>query len=298
MSAANSRLRRSVLYVPGSNSRALARAATLPADCIILDLEDAVAPEAKSDARERVAAAIETGGFGHREVIARVNGMDTPWGLADLQRLVQAGADAILLPKVGDADAVNAAQSALAAAGGPPEQAIWIMTETPRGVLALDDILAAHPRINVVVMGTSDLSRELRLRQDTARSGLMQALSHCLLTARAHGVDIIDGVHLALDDDAGFQAVCEQGRAMGFDGKSLIHPCQIAPANLCFGVTEAEFAAAREIVAAWDAARRAGQGLTVVRGKLVEQLHVDEARRLIELHTAHMRHDENNIGTA
>jgi citrate lyase subunit beta/citryl-CoA lyase len=284
------RPRRSALYMPGSNARALEKARELAADCLILDLEDAVAPEAKTLAREQVAAALAAGGYGRRELIVRVNGLDTDWARDDLRAMANAGADAILLPKVDNREIITAAVKELVAAGAPPSLPLWIMAETPRGVLDLDSIVAGQPRLTTVVMGTSDLAKELRVSPHESRAGLGHALSHCVLIARAHGLDIIDGVHLALDDSEGFRAACKQGRELGFDGKSLIHPRQIAAANEYFGISEADVETAREILAAWRTARESNSGLTVVRGQLIEQLHVDEASRKLAIYDAMQEH--------
>lgn len=280
------RPRRSVLYMPGNNARAMEKAQELAADVVIFDLEDAVAPEAKEEARRLAAAAAATGSYGAREVVIRVNGMTTPWSDDDLRAAAGSGVDAVLLPKVESRDAISGAARILDRAGAPATLGIWIMTETPAGVLGLEDIIRDQPRLRAVVMGTSDLARDLRVSPLGERPGLLAALGHSVLAARAHGVDIIDGVYLALDDADGYRRACEQGRALGFDGKSLIHPRQIAGANESFGVSEAEADRAREIVAAWDRARADGLGLTVVQGQLIEQLHVDDARRVIALHEA------------
>lgn len=280
------RPRRSVLYMPGSNARALEKARELPADCLIFDLEDAVAPEAKDAARSQVAATLRAGGYGKREVIVRTNAFDTPWFAADIAAIASCGADAILLPKVEYSKNINETIRLLNNAGAPSDMPIWIMTETPRGVLDLEQIIADQPRLSVVVMGTSDLAKELRVSPTENRTGLLHSLGHCVLTARAHGVDIIDGVHLALDDTEGFQTACQQGHDLGFDGKSLIHPRQIATANESFGISAAAAANAREIVEAWKKVRASGAGVTVVRGQLIEQLHVDEAERLLAIHSA------------
>lgn len=284
------RPRRSVLYMPGSNARALEKARELPADCLIFDLEDAVAPEAKESARDQVVAAIKAGGYGHREIIIRVNGLDTVWAQDDLRAAATAGADAVLLPKVESTTTITEAAAWLDDAGAPTDLPIWIMTETPRGVLDLDSIVAGQSRLQVIVMGTSDLARQMRITSDGDRTGLMYALGSCLLTARARGIDIIDGVHLALDDAEGLRIACQQGRELGFDGKSLIHPRQIAIANEHFGVSTAEAANARKIVAAWQAARKEGLGITVVDGRLVEQLHVEEAERVLAIIKATEEH--------
>lgn len=284
------RPRRSVLYMPGSSTRALKKARELSADCLILDLEDAVAPEAKDTARSQVVASLRAGGFGNREVVIRTNGIDTPWFKYDAAAIASCKADAVLLPKIESPETIKEAIHQLAQAGVAPEMPLWIMTETPRGVSNLEAILQAEPRITVVVMGTSDLAKEMRVRPGGNRLGLLHSLSLSVLAARAQGVDIIDGVHLALDDTEGFQAACQQGRDLGFDGKSLIHPRQIEFANECFGISLAEANNAREIIAAWQDARANGDGITVVRGQLVEQLHVDEAERVIALFEATSKH--------
>lgn len=286
MTATTFRPRRSVLYMPGSNQRALDKARELPADAVIFDLEDAVAPEAKADARRLAVAAVTAGGYGRREVAVRVNGADTPWWDDDLQAVARSGAAAVVLPKVESRSTIQGALRILANAGAPPELGIWIMTETPAGVLGLEDIIADQPRLRAIIMGTSDLARDLRVSPLGDRFGLLHSLGHCVLAARSAGVDIIDGVHLALDDTEGYRLACEQGRALGFDGKSLIHPRQIADANTVFGVSDEEVELAREIASAWDQARAEERGVTVVRGQLIEQLHVDDAHRVIELYEA------------
>ncbi|MGI9307770.1 MAG: HpcH/HpaI aldolase/citrate lyase family protein [Gammaproteobacteria bacterium] len=280
----NIRPRRSVLYMPGSNSRALEKAAALPADALILDLEDAVAPEAKALARDQVIAAANAKQYGTREVIIRINGLDTEWGAADAEAVAASAAHAVLLPKVEIPNEINDLEARLEAFAARDDMAIWIMIETPRGVLNAERLVASSARLNTVVMGTSDLAKELRLDPDDTRAGLRHALSHCVLAARALGLDIIDGVHLALDDPDAFRTACAQGRKLGFDGKSLIHPRQIAPANEIFGVSEAAAADAATIVDAWQ--RVGDDGITVVNGRLVEQLHVDEAQRTLALMAA------------
>ncbi|HEX9242382.1 MAG TPA: CoA ester lyase [Anaeromyxobacter sp.] len=279
----NVRPRRSVLYVPGSSSRALEKARGLPVDGLILDLEDAVAPAAKEEARRAVGAALATGGFGHREVALRVNGPATPWGADDLAFAARAGAAAVVLPKVEFPGEVRDAEEALAAAGAPPELALWCMIETPRGVLAAAEIAAATPRLAALVLGTSDLVKELGARHTPGRAEVLVALGTVLLAARAHGLVALDGVHLDLADDAGFEAACRQGRDLGFDGKTLIHPKTIEVANRAFSPSEAELAHARRIIAAHAEAEAAGRGVVVVDGRLVEALHVEAARRLVAL---------------
>ncbi|HZT89576.1 MAG TPA: CoA ester lyase [Stellaceae bacterium] len=277
------RPRRSVLYMPGANARALEKARELPADGLIFDLEDAVAPAAKEGARATVAAALAAAGYGDRERVLRLNGLDTQWGKADLAFAARLPLDAVLLPKVEAGEEVGRAVAALEAAGVPAELAVWCMVETPRGVLAAAEIAAAHPRVAVLVMGTSDLGKELRGRDRGDRLPLLPALGLALLAARAHGRDILDGVHLDLADAAGFAAACAQGRDLGFDGKTLIHPSQIAAANAAFGPSEAEVERSRRIVAAHAEAEAAGKGIVVVDGRLVENLHVAQARRTLAL---------------
>jgi citrate lyase subunit beta / citryl-CoA lyase len=276
------RPRRSALFMPASNARALEKAKTLAADVVILDLEDAVAPGAKPNARAMAAAAVRGGGYGRRELVVRVNGLDTPWGLADIGALAAAGADALLLPKVESPAAVERAVAALAAAGAPDGVALWCMIETPRGVLGAEPI-AATAAVAALVVGTSDLAKELRVRALADRSPLLASLALCVLAARAHGRVVLDGVHLDLDDEAGFAAVCRQGRDMGFDGKTLIHPKQIAAANQVFSPSGEEVERARRVIAAHVEALAAGRGLAVLDGQLVENLHAEEARRIIAL---------------
>ncbi len=277
------RPRRSVLYVPGTNARAIEKARSLAADALILDLEDSIAPASKEEARERALAAIAQGGFGHREIVLRVNGAGTPWGAADLEAAARSGADAVLLPKVERAEDVRAAERALDRAGGRPDLPLWCLVETPRGVLAAAEVAGATPRLACLVMGTSDLVKDLRARHTPGRAEVLASLSLVLLAARAHGLVALDGVHLDLMDDAGFEASCRQGRDLGFDGKTLVHPRTIDAANRIFLPSQAEVAAAREIIAAHGEAEAAGKGVVVVDGHLVEALHVEEARRVVAL---------------
>ncbi|MFO1038840.1 MAG: CoA ester lyase [Geminicoccaceae bacterium] len=277
------RPRRSVLYMPGSNARALEKARTLPADGLILDLEDAVSPDAKAHGRDEIVEALShRSAYGKRELIVRVNGLDTPWGHRDLVVMATAGADAILLPKVESADTVRRAAAVLTAAGAPAGLPIWCMMETPRGILRAEEI-ADHGRVACLVMGTSDLAKDLRALHTPLRLPMLVALEACMLAARAAGIAILDGVHLDLNDDAGFVEACRQGREVGFDGKTLIHPKQIGPANEAFGPTEEAVAWARRIIEAFDDARTQGKGVVVVDGKLVESLHVADARRTVVL---------------
>lgn len=277
--------RRSLLYMPGSNPRALDKARSLPADGLILDLEDAVAPDAKALAREQIVAALAEGGYGHRELLVRINALSTPWGADDVRAIATAGRPphAVLIPKVSTAADVREAIGAFEAAGCPDSVDFWIMIETPLCILNIDEVSAAHPRLRGIVMGTSDLSKDTRVRHTPDRLGFMTALNLSVYAARAHGLEVIDGVHLDLDDDAGLQGACEQGRDLGFDGKSLIHPKQIAAANAVFAPDEAELAQARAIIECFEQAQAEGKGVVVLNGRLVENLHVEEAKRLLEL---------------
>jgi citrate lyase subunit beta / citryl-CoA lyase len=269
--------------MPGSNTRAMEKARGLAADALILDLEDAVAPDAKAMARANVAAALRAGGYGRRELAVRVNGLQTPWGYDDLTAAAVMKADAVLLPKVESADAVRQAEALLVAAGAPPQLAIWCMMETPLGMLHAEAIASSSPRVACLVMGTSDLTKDLQARHMRDRLPMMTSLGLCLLAARAYRLAILDGVHLDLADDEGFAEVCRQGRALGFDGKTLIHPKTIAATNIAFAPAEDELAWARRIIAAHAEAEAAGRGVVLVDGKLIENLHVEDARRTVAL---------------
>jgi citrate lyase subunit beta/citryl-CoA lyase len=278
------RPRRSLLYMPGSNARALEKARSLPADGLILDMEDAVAPDAKQVAREQIAAALGEGGYGHRELMVRINALSTPWGADDTAAVfgTDSPPDAVLIPKISSVLDVEKAVAALDAAGCPESVDVWIMAETPLCILNIGEI-AAHPRLRGIVMGTSDLSKDTRVRHTPDRLGFIAALNLCVYAARANGLDVIDGVHLDLEDDAGLRGACEQGRDLGFDGKSLIHPKQIEAANAVFAPDEAAVEQARQIIAGWRQAEAEGKAVVVVNGRLVENLHVEEARRQLEL---------------
>jgi citrate lyase subunit beta/citryl-CoA lyase len=271
--------------MPGSNARALDKARALPADGLILDLEDAVAPDAKAVAREQIVAALAEGGYGHRELLVRINALSTPWGADDLRAIAAASVPphAILVPKVSSAADVIEAITAFEQAGGDSRVEFWLMIETPLCILNINEVTAAHPRLKGLVMGTSDLSKDTRVRHTRERLGFMAALNLSVYAARAHGLEVIDGVHLDLDDDAGLQAACVQGRELGFDGKSLIHPKQIAAANAAFAPDAAELDQARAIIECWQQAQAEGKGVVVLNGRLVENLHVEEANRLLEL---------------
>ncbi len=262
---------RSLLYVPASSRRALDKARTLPADGFIFDLEDAVAPEAKAGARETLRGALERGGFGDRACLVRINGLDTPWGADDARAFREARIDGLLIPKVNgpaDLDAV------LELCDRHP---LWAMVETARGVLAAAEI-AGHTELAGFVLGTNDLARELGCRAGAGRVPLQTALQHALLAARAAGIICIDGVYNAFRDEAGLRAECVQGRDFGFDGKTLIHPAQLAAANELFAPSEEEVALARRQIAAFEEAEAAGRGVAVVDGRIVENLHVADAR--------------------
>lgn len=265
---------RSVLYIPASKERALDKARGLPADAIIFDLEDAVTPEEKDRARETLAAELAKGGYGNRLKIVRINGFDTEWGEADARAVAAMPADAVLLPKVSS----PADLDALAAITG--DMPLWAMMETPRGMLNAPAI-AAHPKLEGMVMGTNDLAKELQTRFRADREPMLTALGLCLLAAKAEARIIVDGVYNAYLDEAGLAQECAQGRDMGFDGKTLIHPAQVAAANTAFAPSEAEIDLARRQIAAFEETRAAGQGVAVVDGRIVENLHVATAREVL-----------------
>jgi citrate lyase subunit beta/citryl-CoA lyase len=280
------RPRRSALFMPASNARAMEKARELEADVVIFDLEDAVAPDAKAEARRLAVAALAAGGYGRRERVVRVNALATPWGADDVAALAGAGADALLLPKVESAADARAVLAALAAAGAPAALPIWCMLETPRGILGADAIAGADPRVGALVMGTSDLTKDLHARHTPGREPLLTSLGLGVLAARAHGLTALDGVHLDLADDAGFEAACRQARDLGFDGKTLIHPKQLAAANAIFAPSPEEVEWARRVIAAHAEAERAGRGVVLLDGRLIENLHVEEARRISSLAAA------------
>jgi citrate lyase subunit beta/citryl-CoA lyase len=275
--------RRSVLYMPGSNARALEKARSLDADVLILDLEDAVAPAQKAQAREQVLAAVTEGGYGRRELVVRVNGFDTEWGRKDIEAFANAPISALCLPKVESAAEIHAVVQVLQQAGAAPSLKLWAMAETPRGILAVSDIAGAHPRMDGIVLGTSDLAKDLRVPHTPQRLGMLTSLGLCVLAARAHGIDVFDGVHLDLDDDQGLLNACEQGVELGFDGKTLIHPKQIAVTNQVFSPSAETLARAEKIQLAWQAAEAEGKGVVLVDGRLVEALHVEEAVRVLAI---------------
>ena len=268
------RPRRSALYMPASNPRAVAKARSLPCDTVIHDLEDAVAPDMKDSAREAVLAALAAGGFGHREVTVRVNGFGTPWMAADFAVVAAARPDAIVVPKIDSAD--QAAEAVRLAAGVP----VWAMIESPRAVLDAD-MIAAVPGVTALLAGTADLAKELGATPGADRLELLYALQRLLIAARAAGIVALDGIHADIGDLDGLEVACRQGAAMGFDGKTLVHPNQIEPANRAFSPDPAAIDAAQGLIAAHEAARVEGKGVTTYQGRMVEALHVAAARRLL-----------------
>ncbi len=270
---------RSVLYVPASNARALAKAQEVAADAVILDLEDAVAPSAKDLARQQLVALLRApGAMGSKRCLVRVNGQDTPWGAADLASLAQLRCDGVVLPKVERPESVLQCREHLR-----PEQSLWLMIETPRGVQRVDDLCIAAPSIAGLILGSTDLAAALRARPGTARTPLLYAMQRIVCAARAAGIVAIDGIHRDLDDEEGLRIACEQGREMGFDGKSLIHPKSIAMANAVFSPSVEDCANAERVIAAVTAASEAGCGVAVVDGRLIEHMHVAEAERVLAL---------------
>jgi len=285
------RPRRSVLYMPGSNARALEKAKSIPADSLIFDLEDAVAPDAKAEARKQVCDTVRGGGYGPSEIIVRVNGLSTAWGRDDIVAVARTGVDGILLPKVQGAGYIREVLSILDVEDAPETVAIWCMMETPLAVLHAERIASASPRIGALVMGTSDLTSDLQAHHTRDRIPMVTSLGICMLAARAFGISILDGVHLDLEDMEAFEQICHQGHDMGFDGKTLIHPRQVEVANRVFGPTADEVAHARRIIDAHAEVAREGRGVVVIDGRLVENLHVQEARRTLQLADAIARNE-------
>ena len=283
MADAVPRPRRSVLYMPGANERALEKAQTIPADALILDLEDAVAPDAKPEARDRVCAAATSGAYGTREIAIRANGIGTPWHDDDLRAIAAAGPAAVVVPKINSAAEVHQIERALDAGGAPDHTMIWAMLETPIAVLSALDIASSSDRLAVLVMGTNDLAKELQAAHVSGRHPLQLGLGLCLLAARAAGKVILDGVYNDIKDDAGFLAECEQSRDLGFDGKTLIHPSQVEPCNSTFAPTAEEVEKAGRIIAAFEEAEAEGRGVVTVDGRMVENLHVEQARRTLAI---------------
>jgi citrate lyase subunit beta / citryl-CoA lyase len=281
---ADFRPRRSVLYMPSSNERALEKAKSIPCDGLILDLEDAVAPDAKPTAREAACAAVASGDYGKREVTIRVNGTDTEWHADDLKAVCAAGPDAIVVPKVDSADAVLRLVDAMTGHDAPDHTKLWAMVETPYAMLHAEEIAAASERLTVLVMGTNDLAKELYAEHVPGRQPLLAGLGIALLAARATGKAILDGVYNDVKNADGFLAECRQGREMGFDGKTLIHPGQVDAANEEFAPSEQAVADARGILQAWEDGK--GSGVVTYNGRMIENLHVESARRTLSIHDA------------
>ena len=277
------RPRRSVLYMPGANERALEKAKTIPADALILDLEDAVAPDAKAEARARVCAAAASGDYGRKEVTIRANGLDTPWHADDLRAIAEAGPAAVVVPKINSAADVAAVEAAHEAAGAPDHTRIWAMLETPIAMLHAEEIATSSERLAVLVMGTNDLAKELHAEHVPGRAPLVFGLSQCLLAARMAGKVILDGVYNDIKDPDGFLAECVQGRQLGFDGKTLIHPTQVEPCNDTFAPGEEELTRSRGLILAFEEAQADGRGVATYEGRMIENMHVDNARRAIAM---------------
>jgi len=286
MSTSNLRPRRSVLYMPAANERALEKAKDIAADALIFDLEDAVAPDAKAEARDRACSMFAGGGYGSREITIRANGIGTPWHDDDLAAISAAGPDGIVIPKVNSVADVAAIEAALERHGAPDRTKIWAMLETPVAMLHAEEICSASERLTVLVMGTNDLAKELHAQRVPSRQPLMGGLYLSLLAARAADKVILDGVFNDIKDEAGFLAECQVGRQMGFDGKTLIHPSQVEPCNEAFSPEPAEVELAERIIAAFEEAEAEGRGVVTVDGRMIENLHVDEARRVLAIRSA------------
>lgn len=274
---------RSLLYMPASNARAMAKARSLDCDAVALDLEDAVAPESKADARAALVAETQAGGFGHRRLIARINALSTPWGHDDIEALAAAPVEAILAPKVDDAADIETLSLVMDGAGFAPDVALWVMIETPRAVLALERIAAcaATTRLRGFVLGLNDLAKDSGIAQLPGRAAFLPVLTMAVLAARAHGLIILDGVCNAIDDTARLEAECVQARDSGFDGKTLIHPAQLGACNIAFAPSESDIAEALGIVDAFAAPENAGKGAIRLNGKMVELLHLAQSQRLL-----------------
>lgn len=284
MTQAN-RPRRSALYMPGANSKALEKAKSIAADVLLFDLEDSVAPEGKAEARANIVAALAGGGYGAREIVVRVNGLGTPWGADDVKAAVAARPHAVLFPKVSSAEDVAAAEAALRGAGAAADIGLWAMIETPLAILNIREIAAASKssRLACFVVGTNDLAKEQHVQATPGREAFLTSLTLCVLAARAYGLTALDGVHNDIADAAGFETVCRQGVMLGFDGKTVIHPSQIAPCNEIFAPASAEVEHARAIIAAFAAPENAGKGVIKVAGKMTELLHLEQAKRTVAI---------------
>ncbi len=277
------RPRRSAMYTPGDNKRALEKGGEVPADILILDLEDGVSPDSKKTARDNISRVLEGRGYGHREVGVRINGIDSKWYEKDVAAVSTSSANMVVIPKVETAESVESLANLMENQGASSDMGIWCMIETARGVLNVNFIAAAHPRVDALLIGSADLTKDLRAKHVEGRMPLITSIQLCILAARAHGITILDSPFFDLSDDEGFLASCRQGRDMGFDGKTLLHPKTIAGANKIFGPSEEEISWARKIKAAHEAALSEGKGVTLVDGQLVEALHVEEAQRLVRM---------------
>ena len=272
---------RSVLYMPGSNPRALEKAKTLKADALILDLEDATAPDAKAEARRLISEAVNSKAYGNRYLIVRINGFDTEWGADDITGIAGCSPDAILLPKVGSAGDVTDLSARMDAHPNLANTRIWAMMETPIGILNAQEIAGSHPRLEGFVLGTNDLVKDMQALHTPDRAPVLSALTTCIMAARAYGLICVDGVYNDIKDNDGFEAHATQGRALGFDGVTLIHPSQIDPANEAYAPSDADLALAESYVEAYDQAIADGKAVAVVNGRIVENLHVENAKRLL-----------------
>ena len=277
------RPRRSALYLPGNNARALEKGKSLPADVLIFDLEDAVGPDAKADSRDRVCAAVASQEYRPREIVVRINGLDTDWHDDDFAAVAESAADGVLVPKVETGQQVEALAARLDELGAPEALQLWVMVETPRAFLRMEEVASASDRLAGLVVGTNDLVNELHALHLPGRAPVLPALALAVLGARAGGKVVLDGVFNAVKDDEGFRAEARQGREMGFDGKTLIHPSQVGPANEIFGPSEDEVADAGKIVEAYEQAQAAGQSVITVDGRMIESLHVRDAQRILAM---------------
>jgi citrate lyase subunit beta/citryl-CoA lyase len=269
--------------MPGANQRAMDKARTLPCDAVVFDLEDAVAPDLKETARAQVLAQVEVGGYGVRQLVVRANSIDSPWGEADLKALGAAAVKTVCLPKIDSAEQLQRCVSLLRESGAPDSLKVWAMIETPRGVVNVEEICGAGEDLQALLMGTTDLSHQLRTPHRADRLGLLYSLSKCVNAARMHNKVILDSVFLNIKDSDAFRADCEHGHALGFDGKTLIHPSQIDISNEVYGLDDEQVEHARRIIDAWETAEAAGKGVAVLDGKLVEIMHADDARRILAL---------------
>ena len=282
--ASSLRPRRSALYIPGSNMRRLEKGRDFEADMLILDLEDAVTPDEKGAARDKIKTVLANGGFPGQEILIRINDAKSEWGLDDVKTMAASGADGLLIPKVESADTIQMIADLMDTHEAPADMTLWCMMETPLGILRAEEIATAHPKVTGFMMGTNDLAKDLFCLNTPERLPMVTSLSLCLLVARAYGLAILDGVHPNISDDAGFKFSCQQGLEFGFDGKTLIHPKTITAANEIFGPSVADIARATEIIKAFNAGKAKGLGaVTLADGQLVESLHAKEAERLVAL---------------